>query len=359
MDNSYDKRNIVIFSQSIEPGGAERQAIYLAEALQNIHVVFLVTFYKTNDQSANNLAILNSLNVTHIELKGNFIEKIVALFGLLRKERIEIIFSYLLLPNFLGGIVGRLAGVKHPTGGVRSSKLAKKKIWINKMLQNYVNEYTIYNNWHGFQKYTKCGFNPSRAVLIYNCIEIKNKPITRENHGIVTVLSVGRFSEPKDYYTSLLSIKLLLKEVQNIRFIIIGYGTLLSAIKSWIIELDLSEYVELIINPSNKDDYYKKSDIFLLTSVFEGLSNAAMEAMSYSLPMVLTDVGDNGKLIEKDIRFLCKAKDCNSIARNLEILVRNQDLRNSYGLRNYETICKNYSFEHFKHTYLTFIDSLG
>lgn len=358
MSASLNKRNIVIFTQSILPGGAERQALYLAEAIQNDHRVFFVTFYKVTEQAAKNLSILNALNVSQIELKGSILNKIVTFYKLLKIEKINIIFSYLLLPNLLGGMVGLIAGVKYPIGGIRSSKFSKGKIWFNRMLQNHINKYTIYNNKTGFQENIQRGFNPSRALLIYNCIELKTEKIIRKNPDIIKILSVGRFTELKDYYTALLAIKSLVQNINNIKYNIVGYGPYLPQIRSWIHEFELEMHVEVIINPPNIDEFYKLSDVFLLTSIFEGLSNAVLEAMSYSLPLVLTDAGDNKTLVENNNGFLCKIGDFKDIAIKLGLLVKNRELRNSFGINSFELVSKNYSFKSFKENYLNFIISL-
>jgi glycosyltransferase involved in cell wall biosynthesis len=352
------KRNVAIFSQSLQPGGSERQALYLAKALEYEHQVFFITFYKSTRQSEKNLSILNSLNVKHIELKGSWLKKIVTFYKLLKKEKIEIIFSYLLLPNFVGGLIGRLAGVKYSIGGIRSSKITKGKIWLNKMLQNHINKFTIYNNWTGYHRYSGKGFDASRALLIYNCIEFDKIYLKRENHDITKIISVGRFSEIKDYYTALLAVKSLIQAGNNIKYYIIGYGPSLSQIRSWIIEFELGNHVDVIINPPNIDEFYKQSDIFLLTSIFEGLSNSALEAMSFSLPLVLTNVGDNKKLLENDNGYLCKKKDHRAIAQKLEILVKNPNLRYSFGLKSFELVCKNHSLASFKEKYINLINSL-
>lgn len=49
-----------------------------------------------------------------------------------------------------------------------------------------------------------------------------------------------------------------------------------------------------------------KADIYLSTSLFEGTSNSIMEAMNADLPIVATNVGDNGLLVKNEINgFLC------------------------------------------------------
>ena len=64
--------------------------------------------------------------------------------------------------------------------------------------------------------------------------------------------------------------------------------------------LDLEKEVTILINPPNIHDILKSCDIYLSTSLFEGLSNSIMEAMSTGLPVIATDVGDNRYLLRMD-----------------------------------------------------------
>ena len=85
-------------------------------------------------------------------------------------------------------------------------------------------------------------------------------------------------------------------------------------------------------NPSNLDEYLSKSDIYLSTSLFEGLSNSIMEAMAYSLPIIATDVGDNNYLVQDGYNgFVTNVKDVDEIAKKLLSLVIDKEKRLKMG----------------------------
>ena len=87
------------------------------------------------------------------------------------------------------------------------------------------------------------------------------------------------------------------------------------------------------------------------------MPNTVLEAMSYSLPVVITDVGDNSIIIEKK-QFICKPKDVNEICFNLEQLVKNQNLRIESGKTNYDKTVSSYSINAFRNNYKELIESL-
>ena len=54
------------------------------------------------------------------------------------------------------------------------------------------------------------------------------------------------------------------------------------------------------VSDENLRSLYQIADAFLLSSLFEGWSVSAMEAMSYGMPLILTDVGSSREVIENE-----------------------------------------------------------
>lgn len=351
-------KNICIFTQSLNNGGSEKQAVQLANSLVEKYNVTILVYY--GDQVVGSLLCkINDNRIRLIRLKGCALKKVYDIFSIFNKEDYFVVFCYLLLPNFLGGVVGRLAGVPYTIGGIRSSKIDRHKVLLNKMLQNYINYLTIYNNYAGVEKLSSLGFNKAKAYVIPNCHETEIDTIVREDRKIKEILSVGRFHFSKDYRTALKSIAYL-KNKQLIRYTIIGYGEMLGNIREWVEEFELTDLVRIVIKPNNLEYYYRKADIFLQTSIFEGLSNTVMEAMSYSLPVVTTKVGDNEKLVKDGISgYLCEPGDYAGIAISLDKLINDYFLRLNMGAEGYSILNANYTIPVFRERYFEFIRMLN
>ena len=104
---------------------------------------------------------------------------------------------------------------------------------------------------------------------------------------------------------------------------------------------------------------FHKTDSHFSTSIFEGTSNTIMEAMSYSLPDVATNVGDDNRLvIEGETGFLTQPKDVSALADRLEQLILSPEKRNSMGAKGYQHIKENYSVDKFQQRYFELIESL-
>lgn len=352
-------KNICIFTNTLLNGGAEKQAMLLTKALNTKYKVWLIVYYGEKVEQKFN-KIIDDNQIRAIFLLGSHTKKIYELYKFLKEEKISILFSYLLTTNFIGGVLGKYAGVNYTIGGIRSSKLAPRKEFLQKLIQNHINDKTIYNNNKGYKVLSSKGFCSSKAVVIPNCFELETIPLKREEHRSVKIISVGRFHIAKDYKTAIRAVSILRRYNNNFIYQIIGYGIEECNIRNWIDEFSAQDYIEIVINPENLNEYYKAADIYLMTSIFEGLSNTVMEAMSFSLPLIITDVGDNDMLVvDGENGYLCDVGDVIQISERLEVLLNSYEKRIKLGLKSYEILSKNYSYEKFQRNYFDFIENIN
>jgi glycosyltransferase involved in cell wall biosynthesis len=76
-------------------------------------------------------------------------------------------------------------------------------------------------------------------------------------------------------------------------------------------------------------------DLFVSTSFSEGMSNTILEAMACGIPIVATDVGDSGKLVEDGGNgFMVKSEDRLALEKAIKLLLSDNKLRQSFGLRS-------------------------
>lgn len=357
------KESVFIFIPSLHSGGAEKQAVllakYLSEDFQTYLVIWNGALYEQKF-----LDYIQSNAIETYYLEGNLIKRSRKFYKLLKLHKVKYLFCYLASNNFYGSIFGKFAGVKFIIGGIRNSEIPKVKFFLQRFLHNKLLDYTIFNNYSGMESLTKKGFARRKSVVIPNCFELFVEPIIRKNNNIVKIVSLARFVAQKDYLTALKAIQYLKESIYlgkdlNFKYLIIGYGVLETEIRDCISAFQLENDVEIIINPSNTMDYLKSSDIFLTTSLFEGTSNSVMEAMSYSLPIVSTDAGDNKLLIEHNKNgFIIPLKDYKAIAIALSKLINFFELRIKFGEFGYFKLKNEYSSEIFKNRYINFMQSL-
>jgi glycosyltransferase EpsD len=92
-------------------------------------------------------------------------------------------------------------------------------------------------------------------------------------------------------------------------------------------------------------EYYQRSDIFILPSIMEGLSNAIMEAMACGLPIIATDVGGNSELVvDGKGGLLVSPKNVEELYKAIKRLINDPSLRKKMGQFNMNKI-KSYDKE--------------
>lgn len=355
---SLPNKCIFILTNTLKTGGAEKQSIYLYNSLRKIYNTRLIVYYgdQLDARMVNLLPDKTDKNILY--LNGSHLQKLRYLYKLFKSNADSVCISYLATTNTINALIGKLTGINIRIGGIRSSELTPWKRIVQRHLHNYWLTSSIFNNYQGLDKLVLCGFKRLKSVVIHNAIELPE--IIKMKNEKLTVISVGRFVEAKDYETSLKAIKIVREKVADFRYVIVGQGKLEHELRANIEELELKECVEMIINPDNVNHYYRSSDIYLSTSVFEGLSNSIMEAMSFGLPVVATDIGDNKYLVKDgETGFLTKVKDADAVAAKLELLLNNEELRNTMGKKGRQHITENFSIEKFTQQYIELIEMLS
>ncbi len=165
--------------------------------------------------------------------------------------------------------------------------------------------------------------------------------------GTFIVGSVGRLVPQKDWETYVYAANEVLKFYPETVFLIVGEGELHTKIQKLIFQLNLEHKV--LITGYVKEIYriYGIMDIFVNTSLWEGLPYVFLEAMQYRKPVVATDTGNETLVIDKENGFICGQKDYQNIAKKIISLIRDQEMAVLMGENGNRTVHDKYSFKVF------------
>jgi glycosyltransferase involved in cell wall biosynthesis len=355
------KKSLLIFCKTLAIGGAEKQALTLAKLLLEKGESVILINWCGNIIDARNSDFLMDNSIRYIGLQGNPIKKFMDFIRVIKNEKISIVLSYLTLANFISGVSKFFNRSLISIGGIRTEKLPFYKFFFEKLTHNFLNDATVFNNYSAKGKFEKRGFNSGKIFVIHNTISA-NPVYIRENPSKeVVIVSVSRFVEPKDFVTALYSFKQAVEKNRGkeLKYRLVGYGPLEGRIRSMISLLDLEKEVTILINPPNIHDILKSCDIYLSTSLFEGLSNSIMEAMSTGLPVIATDVGDNRYLIEDGYNgYIVPCKDVELIAEKLEYLIDFEEIRKEFGNNSRIKIAREFSEKELLEHYYELLSSL-
>ena len=129
-------------------------------------------------------------------------------------------------------------------------------------------------------------------------------------------------------------------------FFIIGEGKERKKLEDLIEKYNLKDKVFLTGFVDNANQYLKAFDIFMLTSIKEGLPYTLLEAGYIGLPCVSTNVGGIPDIIENGVSGILVTKArTGEITRALEYLIQNPDKQKSYGEKLKEKVEKDFSLD--------------
>ncbi len=180
----------------------------------------------------------------------------------------------------------------------------------------------------------------SEIKIIYNGINTNEfKCIREKNNKIdkINIISVGSLKHQKNYFEMIEIIKCLKNNSFDINLTILGDGVLKEQIQEKIKELNLNNFITLIGNVNNVQQYLSKADIYLSTSLYEGLPLSILEAMASGLPIISSRVGGVPDIvINGENGFLYELGNINDCVKSISTLINDYDLRYQMGQNSKE-----------------------
>ncbi len=142
------------------------------------------------------------------------------------------------------------------------------------------------------------------------------------------ILFIGRLVKQKSLYDFIDTANAVIKRFKDVLFLIVGGGGECSALKNYTSKLNLSSSV-LFIDEVPYDvavKYYRASDVFLLTSGYEGTARVLEEAAASSLPIVTTDVSGAEDVVKDGYNgYVIPIGEKAPLAEKLELLLKHPD----------------------------------
>lgn len=185
---------------------------------------------------------------------------------------------------------------------------------------------------------------PQKIFINYPSIDTAffcRQELPQKKSNLVTILSVGRFTFQKGFGTGLQAVHLLRESGIAFKWVIVGSGPEYEQIVFQVNHFQLQSHVQLLGAKSSIEvkDLMVQADIYFLPSVYEGIANVALEAMSMELPLVATRSGGMEEVIvHAENGLLADVYDHNELAENLLLLVKDADLRKKLGTNARKTI---------------------
>ncbi|NMC64148.1 MAG: glycosyltransferase, partial [SAR324 cluster bacterium] len=267
--------------------------------------------------------------------RNNSIQGIVSIREIVKKEKPDVIHSH------VSGISVYLvfANRRIPTVYTHHSTPLRHPLLHKHFLRKRITRYIAISD-AGKKALLDIGISSSKISKIYNGIPLEEFQSKREiSDRVRTLLAVGRLQRPKNYPMMLRSFNMVVcqckeKGIEPPVLKIAGEGELKDDLKSLCVELKIQGHTFFLGIRRDIPKLLSESDIFVMSSDWEGLSIALIEALTSGIPIVATDVGGNGEIIENGVSgLLSKPGDAEQFANNIMRLIMNSNLRDTFASR--------------------------
>ncbi len=295
-----NKKKLVIFMPSIEGGGVEKNLFIITNYLsKKIKGICLITASKEYNNKFKGVKIINPKFNLGSGRKSKYYSCFFELLRLLLKKEKFVVFAFqanlyciIICKIFRTRIIIR--SNSSPSGW---SKNYLKSLIFKKLLR--LSDKIIVNS-IDFRKELKKKFNVE-SQCIYNPLN-KSEIIKKSKHIIkfnflkkndkktLRIINIGRIVDQKDQITLLKSLNIL-KEENRFKFkaLIMGRGSHKKTLTQYINTNNLQKQVKIIDFQTNPYPYLYNSDLFILTSKFEGLPNVLLEAVALKKFIISTN----------------------------------------------------------------------
>ena len=347
-------------------GSIKSQSFYLSSflAAKRIGVEFHLAF---------NAKDFNKHDVEHLAENGVFFHQIEfsrkpyslknlkaykQLLELCKMERFDAIHCNTPVGGFFGRIVGskcKISSIIYQAHGFHFYKGAPLINWlvyypIEKWLAHKTDilitinneDYNLAKNKMHLKKGGRVEYVPGvgidAAQYKYNLM-VRNKK--REELGFsssdIILISAGELIKRKNYKTAIDAV--ILAKNPRIHYLICGEGPLKDKLMNYCQQRNMEKHIHFLGFTTNVKDLMLASDIFVLSSVQEGLARCLMEAMASKLPCVVSDIRGNNDLIKQNVGgFLCNPKDYRDFCNKITLLSTDYHMREEMGASNADIV---------------------
>ena len=283
---------------------------------------------------------------THVipEAQFSFPSILLRAARLLRLRKIDLIHSHRYKENLLAFLLGKFLGVKAviatihglpESPNIQNARGNFLSLLDRLLLRNFFAHAVAVSHDMKMQLVESQRFSPVHVSVIHNGIRIEGcslpdngpEPLVSRHHTF-HIGSVGRLVPVKDFALFLEIAAGITRESQNVRFSILGDGPCKTDLEEKANRLGLNGHFSVIPATQDPMAYYTSLDIYLSTSLHEGVPMSVLEAMACGVPVIAAKVGGLSEIITDEVHgFLVEGRDPAGFVRRCFELLKDTDRR--------------------------------
>lgn len=288
-------------------GGAEDVVLKLADGFCNRDV--RVDLVVVKDEGALRSRVPSCINLVDLNA-SRIATSFLPLLRYLQSTRPAVLVSALTPTNIIAVLAGILTGenlaIVLTEHNIKTTKLSRKDLKTRiftiaaRLTYGWSNQVVAASNRIADDVSSVLRLERERVEVIHNPVfteALHRKADEEVEHpwfhtDVEVLLGVGRLTPQKDFPTLLRTVARL-REDRDVRLILLGEGEERSHLQDLCRELGIEDHVDLHGFVDNPIKYMARSDVFVLSSVWEGFGIVVVEALASGAPVVST-CGDEG-----------------------------------------------------------------
>jgi glycosyltransferase involved in cell wall biosynthesis len=306
--------NVAFLITSLDFGGAEAQLVRIARMLRQdgwtVSVISMLSPAAYEAELAEAGITVHSLAMTRGAPEP---AAVIRLVRLLKREKPDILTSFMYHANLLGRLAARPGGVRIVVSSIRNENFGGPRRDRLLRITDGLARVTTTNSRLAATALLDRGVVPEGKLrVIPNGLDLTNYSWTapqrekarRETGCLLDSflwLAVGRLELQKDWPTLLTAFASVAHRQPEAQLRIAGHGSLEAELKAQAQKLGLEAHVQFLGVRNDIPDLLAASDALVLSSAWEGLPNVVLEAMAAGKPVVATQVGGVPELVEAEV----------------------------------------------------------
>ncbi len=367
---------ILFLIDNLRPGGAQKALLGIATALKAAGSEPAVWCLGGSSSIEGEFAAAGVPVLGRHKSAWRIFSQPLALVRYLKREKVDLLQTFLFHSDVTGRIAGRIAKgfSRHNrpvvVGSVRASNLRNHwwQFFLARSTARWSDAFTSVS-WRSLQFAAEHeGVALPRARVIPNGIDLSSwrmppRDEARRALGLspeeFIVLTFGRLHKQKGHTVLLKAAAKTLRELPNARFLIAGYGPLQEKLEARARKLKIDGRVQFLGYRRDVELLLSASDLFVLPSLWEGMSNAILEAMAAGKPVIATAVDGNvEQVVDGKTGLLTPPADAGAMAEAILRLARDPELAQRMGLTGRLRVEEEFGLERMTQAYLAFYEEL-
>lgn len=301
------KRKILHLVGGLDIGGTELQLLMLLPKLQK-YFDNRVVCVRGRGPIGKELT-KKGIPVSYLDMQNVFDLGRISRFGkACRKFSPDILVTYLIHNDLFGRIFGRIYGVKKIVCSQRGVLLQWEFLRkVDRLTKNLVTMYLIQTEVTKKRLMRELNLPEDKFYVIHNAIDTGRFKIkvNRQNKCAklnlksdnINLVCVGKLRRGKGHNFLLQAFENLYAQEENINLLLVGAGEKKDELAEQITNYKSKKNIYFLGDRNDVPEILKISDIFVLPTLGEGMSNALLEAMAAGLPIVSTDILQNREIL--------------------------------------------------------------